>query len=232
MEGQTKSVHAGHRERMRSRWKKEGLRGFAPHEVLEFLLYYSIPRGDDNENAHRLLDQIATLAGVLDASCEELAAVPGIGEQSAVLLHMLPELCAVYLESRSADGVALDKTESICAFLSPKFIGKTEEVVLLISLDSKRKLIACDHIYTGSVTAAQVSIRKVMETALRRAAAAVVLAHNHPGGLAIPSGEDIASTKRVAEALATVRIPLLDHFIYADGELVSMAESKLLDALV
>lgn len=228
MAEEKQNVHEGHRERMRKRWEKDGFSGFADHEILEFLLFFSIPRADANTIAHELLKRFGSLAAVLESPCEELMTVQGMGSKSAVLLHMIPGLCGRYLESCTEEGIPMDSVERACEFLKPRFVGKTEEIVLLISLDSKRKLIACDHLYTGTVNAAQISVRKVMEVALRRTATGIILAHNHPGGLALPSGEDIQSTKQIADALRTVRIPLLDHIIYAEGELVSMAESKLL----
>ena len=224
-----KNPHAGHRARMREKWRKAGSAAFQPHELLEMLLFHAIPRGDTNEIAHALMERFGGMAGVLNARVEDLMQVPGIGENAATMLALLPGIFRLYMESLSETGQPLDSTAKVCDYLSAQFLGYTDEVVLLLSLDTKRKLIACDYIHTGSVNAAQVSVRKVMETALRRSATAVILAHNHPGGLALPSEQDLLSTRRIREALATVRIPLLDHVIYADGDTVSLAESGLFD---
>ena len=107
----------------------------------------------------------------------------------------------------------------------PRFFGRTRETVFLLCLDAKCKVLCCKEIGEGSVNTASISVRKVVETALAANATTVVLAHNHPSGIAVPSNEDIQTTQRIAAALSAVEIHLADHIVVADGDYVSMVQS-------
>ena len=222
--------HNGHRERVRARYLKEGLSGFEPHTALEFLLFYARPRCDTNGLARSLLRRFGGFAQVMDAPIEELAAVEGMGYSSAVLLKMIPDFGAYYLHSRASPGDVVNSTEKAGAYFLPKFIGKTKETLYMAALDDRRKVLRCTCIAKeGSIDALPVSVKRVVAEALNAGATAVILAHNHPAGLALPSAGDKATTKQIAAALHPVNIRLLDHIIVADSDFVSMAESGLLD---
>ena len=109
-----------------------------------------------------------------------------------------------------------------------RFAGENREAVYLLCLDRKGKLLGCKHLADGDVSSAALNIRKVVETALLTSASAVILAHNHPSGLALPSADDKITTLQVRDALATIGVPLADHIIVADNDFVSMADSGLL----
>ncbi|MDR1158912.1 MAG: DNA repair protein RadC [Oscillospiraceae bacterium] len=222
------SPHAGHRERLRGRFLSEGLDGFDEHNVLELLLFYAVPRGDVNPLAHRLIDAFGSLAGVLDAPVEALCRVEGMGVRTAALLSMMPALFRRYQISGRADGVCLDTAEKAGAYLLPRFVGRRNECVYLLCLDAKGKPVCCRQLFEGSVNAAQVGARRVVETALSVNAAGVILAHNHLSGIALPSPEDEETTRRLQGALDAVGIPLIDHIIVADEDYVSLAQSGLL----
>jgi len=118
------------------------------------------------------------------------------------------------------------KTSRACAeYLKPYFSGQRNEKVYLLCLDSKASVICCREIEEGSVCSANVPIRKIMEIVLSLNTVSVVLAHNHPGGLPHPSGEDIVTTKRLAVALDGIDVFLADHIIFADGDYVSLAQA-------
>ena len=206
------NIHEGHRKRMKERFMKSGLDDFAPHNVLEFLLFYSIPRGDTNPIAHRLIDAFGSLSGVFDATPEELMKVSGVGESTAILISMIPQMARKYLED-------------IGAYLLPKFVGRTNEALMMVSIDNKNKVISCSVVAEGTVDSAKVSRRKVMEEAMKVKATRVILAHNHPRGVAVPSAEDVAMTREIGRLFAQVGIELVDHIIIADDDYVSMAAS-------
>ena len=115
--------------------------------------------------------------------------------------------------------------EQCGAYLQPRFFGRKHEAVFLLCLDAKCKVLACKQVGEGSVNSAGVPIRRIVETALSANATMVVLAHNHPSGLALPSADDIQTTKRLAVALDTVEITLIDHLVFSDDDYVSMAQS-------
>lgn len=220
-------IHDGHRQRLRERFLKEGLDSFTQEQVVELLLFYSIPRIDTNEIAHNLVNHFGSLSQVLEAPVAELKKVPGIGDNSAVLLHLIAEVARYYQVNRTMNEKVLNTIEKCGSFLLPYFVGRRNETVFLLCLDAKCKLLCCREISEGSVNAASISIRKVVETALAANATSVVLAHNHPSGVAMPSGDDVATTHRIAAALQAVDVYLADHLVISDDDYVSMVHSRL-----
>ena len=218
-------IHDGHRERMKKRFLEEGLDGFTQIQALELLLFYCIPQKDTNPLAHALLDRFGSLSQVLEAPVEELRKVPGVGAHTAIFLHLITEAGRFYLVNRSSQESILPSLESCAEYMLPFFFGRKVETVFLLCLDAKCKVLCCKEIGEGSVNAAGISVRRVVETALNAGASTVVLAHNHPSGLALPSAEDIQTTRRVAMALSAVEIQLADHIVVADGDYVSMVQS-------
>lgn len=219
------NLHEGHRKRMKERFIKSGLGDFAPHNILELLLFYSIPRGDTNPVAHRLIDTFGSLSGVFDATPEELAKVDGVGENSAILISMIPQIARKYLEDKADTANIVGGCSDIGAFLLPKFVGRTNEALMMVSIDNKNKIISCSVVAEGTVDSAKVSRRKIMEEAMKVKATRVILAHNHPCGVAVPSSEDVVMTKEIGRLFAQVGIELVDHIIVANDDYVSMAAS-------
>lgn len=219
------SKHDGHRERIKKRFLEEGLDHFSEFQVLELLLFYCIPRIDTNEIAHDLITRFGSLSQVLDASVDELKKVPGIGENAAIFLRLINEAGRYYQVNRATGIRILPTLESCAEYLQPFFYGRKVETVFLLCLDAKCKVLCCKEMGEGSVNSTGISVRKIVETALGANATTAVLAHNHPSGLALPSLEDIQTTKRVAMALQAVEITLADHIIVADGDYVSLAAS-------
>ena len=219
------SIHKDHRQRVRERYLKEGLDGFSEVQVLELLLFYVIPRQDTNPIAHRLIDRFGSLHQVLEAPVEELEKVEGIGPNAALLLSLITAVARVYAVNRTEKQKILRTIEDCGEYLKSFFIGRRSEMVYLLCLDAKCKVLGCREIGEGSVNSANVPIRRIVETALGLNATSVVLAHNHPSGIALPSGEDVLTTHRVAAALSTVDIVLVDHIIVADDDYVSMVQS-------
>ena len=218
-------IHDGHRERMKKRFLAEGLDSFTQIQALELLLFYCIPQKDTNPLAHALLGRFGSLSQVLEAPVEELRKVPGVGDHTATFLHLITEAGRFYLVNRSSQEKILPTLESCAEFMLPFFFGRKVETVFLLCLDAKCKVLCCREIGEGSINAAGISVRRVVETALNAGATTVVLAHNHPSGLALPSTEDIQTTRRVAIALSAVEIQLADHIVVADGDYVSLVQS-------
>ena len=220
-------LHDGPRQRLIQRFLEEDLDNFEPHNVLELLLFYAIPRKDTNELAHVLMDTFGSLKGVFDAPYEELIKVTGIGPNTAALLKLVPSLTRTYYSS-DARSIILDTSEKSGEYFLPYYIGQTEEVVRLACLDAGGKVISNQILHRGSANAAEVNLRKIVNIALRNNAMGVILAHNHPGGLPLPSEEDVATTKSIREALMPMGILLMDHIIVAGQDYVSMARSGII----
>ena len=218
-------MHEGHRARVKKRFLEEGLDHFSDIQALELLLFYALPRVDTNPIAHGLLDRFGSLSQVLEASPEELCKVQGVGENGALLLNLIPQMGRFYMTDRAKSATILTSLEQCAEFLVPRFFGRKLETVFLLCLDAKCKVLCCKELGEGSVNSTGLSIRRVVETALGVNASSAVLAHNHPSGLAIPSPEDIQTTRRIAMALQAVEITLVDHIIVADDDYVSIAMS-------
>ena len=219
------TIHKGHRERLKQRFLEEGLDNFTDIQALELLLFYAIPQRDTNPIAHELLNRFGSLSRVLEAGPEELKKVPGISAHSATLLTLVTEL-ARYYQVDCAQRVEVLTTLDACgAYLVPRFFGRTKETVFLLCLDAKCKVLCCREVGEGSVNSASISIRKIVETALASNATTVILAHNHPSGVALPSAEDVQTTRRIAAALSAVEVHLADHIVVAEGDYVSMVQS-------
>ena len=219
------SVHKGHRERLKARFLETGLDSFTDVQALELLLFYAIPQKDTNPIAHALLDRFGSLSQVLDAPLEALKKVPGISDHSASLLRLVTELARFY-QVDSAQRTEVRTSLDACGrYLVPRFFGRKVETVFLLCLDAKCKVLCCREIGEGSVNAASISVRKVVEAALSANATTVVLAHNHPSGVALPSADDVQTTRRIAAALSAVEVKLIDHIVVAEGDFISMAQS-------
>ena len=164
----------------------------------------------------------------MSAPLEELEKVPGVGENAALLLRLIPQV-----ERRMAAGprgktVILNTPEKIGNYLLGQYRGEIGEVVLQLCLDQKGKLLICCRVSEGGGSSADFNLRTVLMNALRCGASMVVLAHNHPSGVALPSEAALIATRQVQQALETVGIRLLDHMVVADGDYVSMAQNGTL----
>ena len=219
------SMHDGHRQRLKKRFLNEGLDNFEPVQVLELLLFYCIPRQDTNPSAHRLLDHFGSLTQVLEATPEELKKVPGIGDAVATFLALVTSAGRYDNVKRTEAVRILSSLEECGKYLTPKFYGRRNETVFILCLDAKCKVLCCKEVGEGSVNSAAVPIRRIVEMALGANATSVVIAHNHPSGVAVPSNEDIQTTRRLAMALSAVEIMLIDHMVVADDDFVSMRQS-------
>ena len=225
-------IYDGHRERVRERFLKGGLANFNEKDALEFLLFYARPRQSTNQMAHVLLQKFGSLSAVIDATVDELLTVDGLGESSAVLLKLIPEICSYYLISRSKTGVLIDSTQKAKEFLIPRFFGKTKEEIHVLSLSNKGNVIRCVSLSDdGIVNAVSVSVKQIVAEAISSNATRIVLAHNHPGGLTTPSQEDIEITRRIFHALLLIDVQLVEHLIVVDDDCLSMSENGYLQEI-
>ena len=220
--------HTGHRKRMRERVKNYGLDSLAEHEVLEYLLYLTNARGDTNEIAHDLIDRFGDFAAVLEASEEELCTVKGVGPAAAGMLHLMPQVSRYYSRSRTSTTRCIKTTEQMGSYLMAKFVWSDYERAMLVSLDSRRRVRAAVWLREGTSDRVSLDIKDVVAAAIKGGTDAVVLCHNHPNGVAMPSVEDMEATGSITRALGLVNIHLLDHFILTDTEYFSMRDANRL----
>ncbi len=220
------NVHAGHRNRLRKRFLEEGLDAFKPHEILELLLFYAIPRKDTNELAHQLLSHFHhSFPAVLQASYEDLLQVKGISENSACLIKMMLPIFRQYgLYHAKETCCVFETTKQIEDFAKTLFFDCTYERMYCICLSPGKKVIRTLLLGEGDQGNVSVAIPKAISQILQQNASGVILAHNHPGGVAAFSSEDYDYTLKLKRALDTLDIELVDHILVTEEKCVSLIE--------
>lgn len=224
-------MHEGHRDRMRERIMSAGIDKLQPHEVLEFLLYYAVPRKDTNALAHELMTKYGSIAGVLTADYDDLLTVKDITANAALFLTSLPEVFKLYAENLSAVKTKVATRGEVVRLLKPKFMGDRTEKFYMICLDAQNNVLGVIKVSEGIPAEVSADPRKIVELALRNKAVSVILAHNHPSGETVPSHEDIEMTRAAAVALELVKVRLIDHFIFGDNGYYSFSEDGIVGVI-
>ncbi len=220
-------MHDGHRDRMRQRLKAGGLQGFQDHEILEWMLFCTIPRGDVNPLAHQLIQKFGSLSGVLEASVDSLMTVKGVGESTALFLANYLSVYERYLhDSRKKRNNHFTCLDDIAEYFRVSFIHSTNEELHALLLGPNLHVIREEVLAVGSLRSVNADVRRLAEAGLNAKATYVVLAHNHPSGILLPSERDVSVTIQIAELLKTLEIRLLDHLIIGKEDYLSMARSK------
>ena len=220
-------MHEGHRERLRKRYFENGVDGMQPHEVLELALFYAIPRKNTNVIAHELLNKFGNISAIFDAPIKLLKEVDGIGQSAAMFIKLIPELSRIYMDDKYNNDNKIVTDETICDRICLKLLNRTEEMVAVVLLDAKGKLIYDGIVSKGTINSVDICIRKIVELVMTYNACSVVVGHNHPSGMALPSNDDIVTTKKLWEVLNNMKVVLLDHIIVADNEYTSLRESAI-----
>lgn len=222
-----KNIHTGHRKRVKNSVLTNGIDGLNDHQVLEILLFYSIPNGDTNPIAHRLINRFGSLRGVLEADYDELCEVVGISENSASLIKFFQCLSGRYLRSACFEGdkEIFNDTDILRQYYESVFLGVAEEEVRALVLDRNLNMVAEAKILDGTVGKVQLSARKVADFVLRNKCDIVILAHNHPNSVSMPSKSDLVATKELYELLSDLEINLIDHIIVGKDGSVSLRAS-------
>ena len=220
-----KAIHTGHRQRVRQEFLTRGIEGWPDHRILELVLFFAIPQGDMNPLAHELVDRFGSLSGALDALPEELTKMPGIGEYTATLLKLFPAVLGRYMAERTAPGQIIHTTAEAGYVLAPYLYGARNEMIYILCLDAKEKLLGVKRLSEGNLHNSDVTIRRAAEECMALRATFCYLAHNHVSGVALPSPADMNTTDVVRSALAPLGVRLVDHLVFVDGDLVSIRET-------
>lgn len=224
------SAKEGHRSRLRDRFVKNGLSGFADYEVVELLLTLAIPRSDVKQPAKALMAKFHNLRGILDAPLAEIQAVKGIGSVTPVALRIIREAANLYLQQCAEGRELLFDPESLSRFWRSRIGALPHELFQVGYLDSGLRLLrdGIETLEEGTIDRAAVYPRKVIEAALRRNAAALVFAHNHPNGEVTPTEQDKVLTRALVLAATTVDIKVYDHLIVSTDNVFSFRSEGLL----
>lgn len=222
-------IHSGHRERMRQRFLQDGGEGFHDHELLEMLLYYAVPRGDTNPLAHKMIKEFGSLLTLVEAEPIDIARLCGVSINTAILVSLQKELSKRCLQAQWRDRTVLNSLSRAVDYCAALMSYKNREFFYVICLDNKRRVIHTVQIAEGTVNTASIHPRSVVEAALKLQASAVILTHNHPGGVCRPTFEDIETTTKLGKLLYAIEVQLIDHIIVADGSTFSFLENKFLN---
>lgn len=223
-----REIHAGHRARLKERFCKGEMDAFAPHEALELLLTYAIPRRDTNALAHALIERFGSLHAVLEAPVEELTAVDGIGEHAALLMRLMLPLMRLYDQDKQVKRPSMDTFSQVEDHCRTLFKGVTVERFYVLCFDARLKLIASQMIAEGTLNEVAIYPRRVVSAVLRHNAAGTVLCHNHPGGSPLPSDEDVALTEQIEALVTGVGVRLYDHILIAGDRCFSFFANGLI----
>lgn len=218
----------GHRHRLRERFEKTYAHGMQDYEVLELLLTYAIPRRDVKPLAKDLLRRFGNLNGVLDSTLDELQQVHSMGVYSSVLIKLVKEMNSIYLARRMEVKDVLVSPQRVAEFSRSKLAGLPHEAFMVIFLTTQNQVIGHEIVNEGTVDQVAVYPRRVVEKAIARHAAAIIIVHNHPSGLTDPSEEDKTLTRTLRNAASALDIRLLDHLIVGQGGHFSFLERGLL----
>ena len=221
---------AGHRARLRERFLKAGTQGLADYELVELLLTLAIPRNDVKQPAKALIARFGNLRGILDAPIEKLQEVKGIGSVTPIALKIVREAATLYLQQAVEERDVFDSHDALERFFRKRMGALPHEIFGVAYVDSGNRMLrdGFEELEQGTVDRAAVYPRRVAEAALRRNAAAVVLAHNHPNGTPQPSEHDKVLTRALVLALQTLQIKVLDHLIITTDAVFSFRKEGLL----
>lgn len=217
-----------HRQRIKQRFRKGGLEGFQDYEALELLLTYAIPRRDVKPVAKELVERFKDFQGVLDAPSEELAAFPGLGEHSALLIKLARECSGYYLKRKAKDKSRVCCAPELINYCRMTMAGLKDEQFRVVFLNTQNEIIEIETVQEGTIDQSVVYPRKVMERALYHKAAALIFVHNHPGGNVRPSYADKEITKTLIDAAKSMDMEVYDHLIIGKDGYYSFRDSGLI----
>lgn len=223
-----KNIHLGHRKRTKDAMLSYGLDGLNDHQVLEILLFYAIPNGDTNPVAHRLVERFGSLRNVLEADYDELCKVKGIGENAASLIKFAQLFSGRYLRASSFDEntLRLSDTNALRRYYEGVFLGVRTEQVRAMLLDDNLRFIKEQLIAEGTIGRVELTTRKFTDFVIKNNCNRVVIAHNHPNGIPLPSKEDIISTKELLNIFEKLEISMIDHIIVGRTGSYSLRSSE------
>lgn len=216
--------HEGHRGRLLDRFISNGISSLHPHEILELLLIFAIPRRDTKPIARDLLNTFKSISAIINSPIEDLKKINGISDRSAGFFFLLREVIAYCLKEKYAMQSIISHRKDVEEYLRFYFGQRRDEYVASIFLDNANHVLQTEIISEGTVNQCTVYPRTVISKALRCGAASIILAHNHPGGGLNPSEADWLITERLFTIGKLLDIPLMDHIIISSVKVVSLRE--------
>ncbi len=230
MSEKSEPIYIGHRQRLKERFVRSEGADMADYEAVELLLTYAIPRRDVKPLAKALIKEFGSFAGVISAPMDRLLEVSGIKDNSAVLIKFV-EFAAKKLSWQNLafeDAPYITSTDSLIEFCRCSMRYSEVEVLRLIYVDSKLKVIGTEILQKGSLSSVNISPRDIVTKALKKNASGIIMVHNHPSGDPRPSKNDIEATKSVKLACDAVGVTLHEHIVITPSDFYSFAQRHLI----
>lgn len=221
------NVHAGHRDRVKDEFRKNGLEHFPEHKILEFLLFFARQQGDTNPAGHRLMERFGSFSGVFDAPYELLCEVKDVKENSATLIKLVSSIIKVYMDDCSSRKSMIATPDEAIDYMRYKFLSEQRECIYMACMGHNGKVIFCNRVADGTPDTVSVVPADLVKMALRANAVFAVVAHNHPNGICNPSSQDLRTTSILFDELQRVDIELIDHIIVASDGAYSMKKNNM-----
>jgi len=215
-------------ERPREKLLARGAEALSDAELLAIFLRTGVAGKSAVQLARELMAQFGNLRGLLKADLSEFSTAKGLGPAKYAQLQAVLEMARRHLAETLPERDALTDPAATRRYLSARLRDRAHEVFACLFLDNRHRVIAFEELFRGTLDGASVYPREVVKAALKHNAAALILAHNHPSGVAEPSQADRRITQRLRDALALVDIRVLDHLVIGDGPATSFAERGLL----
>lgn len=220
--------YLGHRDRLRQKFRRNGAQALAEYELLEMLLFRSIPRRDTKPIAKQLLSEFGSLAEVLAAPATRLAQIKGLGESVITDLKLIDAAAKTLTADRIRNKQLLASWSAVLDYCRANMAYEDKEQFRILFLDKKNYLIADEVQQTGTVDHTPVYPREVAKRSLELGSTAILLVHNHPSGDPTPSTADIEMTKKIIDTLNPLGIVVHDHLIIARDGHASLKGLKLI----
>lgn len=219
---------AGHRERLRERYRKAGHDGLLDYEKLELLLTFAISRRDVKPIAKAMLKEFGSLSGIMDAPADRLTKVPGVGPNVALLIRLMKGLCTDYLYEQVQGREVVSSTQEVLRYAKMKLAGLENEVFMVVYLNTQNEVIGDEILVEGTIDQLYIHPRQLMARALNMSARGIILLHNHPSGTPSPSPADLQLTRSIKIAAEAMRLDILDHLIITRNACYSIEAGELI----
>lgn len=216
--------HDGHRDRLASMVSTAGMLNMTNIQQVEWALTLVFPRGDVNPLAHRLLDKYRTFANIIDASIEDLCQVKGINKRSAIKIKSLKQIMFVYNLSKITNKVSLNNREEFLNYLENLLRFEPYENLILLALNSKNQVTQFRCLDMGNIRAIGIPPEQIINFSVSSKLVRMVCAHNHPGGSAHPSSDDLSATEYINQIINPLGLSLFDSYIVGDDGIYSLSQ--------
>lgn len=224
MNEKEKDIHCGHRERFRKRFIEVGVSGFQSHELIELMLFYVIPVLNTNETAHRLIDRFGSISGIMNANIDELKQVDGIGDNSAMFIKFMADVCRSYAFSVHHN-TKFSSSDDIEKYISDYFTKSESEVCIFLNVSPQFELLDVISLPMGDIGDNIYSARNLAEITIRHSLRKIIIGQNHFGKMPVPNNKDYKLLKIITETLTPLGVEVYDFITYGMTRTFSMRKN-------